>query len=138
MSLSLRHSCFLVKVMMVMLRAPTPFCSSWEAIIARRFSNHPWMHLQLYMRSREPRISVRPLVEVVIGIMILASETTDAIHSPIWATPTNCPPMFLAHPIRITFVPPQSRFFMNVKFKYLLSLLQLPIIFTCYIYKWVT
>ena len=57
----------------------------------------------------------------------------NAIHSPIWAKPTNCLWVFLALPIGITFAFPQSRFLMNVKFKYLLSLLQLPIIFTWYI-----
>ena len=132
MSLSLRHFCFFVKVMMVILRAPTPFCSPWEAITARRFSNHPWNRLHLNMRSWEPGITVRPMVKIgkQMKDLIFVSLGTDAIHSRIWATPTNCAPVFLALPLTSTFASPQSRFFMNVKFKYLLSLLQLQITIT--------
>ena len=86
------------------------------------------------MRPGDAWIGVRPLVNgrVYLMDMIFTSQTTDAIHTLIWATPTNCPPVFLRLPIGNTFASPQSRFFMNVKFKYLLSLLQLLIIYLCY------
>ena len=81
------------------------------------------------MLSGDPRVEVRPLVKMIKD-MILLSQRQDAIHTPIWAAPTNCLSVFLALPKRLTFATPQSRFFMNVEFKYLLSLLQLPISIT--------
>ena len=49
------------------------------------------------MRSADTQLTVRPLVED----LMFTSQATDAIHTPSWAIPTNCFPVFLT--IGMTF-----------------------------------